>query len=59
LVSLLTVAKSEDELNGLIWTRDSLRLPAGERQKYRGLRRPFFWWAIVNAAVLYFYIRYA
>jgi SSS family solute:Na+ symporter len=36
-----------------------LRLPPEERQKYRGLRRPVIWWAIVTAAVLFFYIRFA
>jgi SSS family solute:Na+ symporter len=59
LVSLMTVPKSEEQLKGLIWTRDSLRLPPEERHKHRGLRRPVVWWAIVTAAVLYFYIRYA
>ncbi|MDQ3441919.1 MAG: sodium/solute symporter [Planctomycetota bacterium] len=59
LVSLMTKPKSEAELKGLIWTRDSLRLPAEERHKYRGLRRPVLWWAIVTAAVLFFYVRYA
>jgi SSS family solute:Na+ symporter len=46
-------------LKGLIWNRDSLRLPPEERQKNRGLRRPLLWWAIINAVVIYFYIRYA
>ena len=59
IVSLLTVPKPDAELKALIWTRDSLRLPPEERQKYRGLRRPVVWWAIVTAAVLFFYIRYA
>jgi SSS family solute:Na+ symporter len=59
LVSLLTTPKSEADLKGLIWTRDSLRLPVEERHKYRGLRRPVLWWTIVTAAVLFFYIRYA
>jgi len=59
LVSLMTTPKSEAELKGLIWTRDSLRLPPEERAKNRGLRRPVIWWAIVTAAVLFFYIRYA
>jgi len=59
IVSLLTTPKSEADLKGLIWTRDSLRLPADERHKYRGLRRPVVWWALVTATVLFFYIRYA
>ena len=58
VVSLLTVPKPEAELVGLIWNRDSLRLPADQRRLYRGLRRPFFWWAIITAVVLYFYVRF-
>jgi len=59
VVSLVTTPKRDEELEGLIWTPDSLRLPPEERQKYRGLRRPVIWWAIVTAAVLFFYIRFA
>jgi SSS family solute:Na+ symporter len=58
-VSLLTIPKSDEELKGLIWTKDSLRLPPQERAKYRGIRRPFFWWAIITVVVLFFYIRFA
>ena len=57
-VSLLTRPKPEAELAGLIWNRDSLRLPVGERHLYGGLRSPFFWWAIVTALVLFFYARF-
>jgi SSS family solute:Na+ symporter len=59
LVSLVTPAKSDDQLIGLIWTRDSLRLAPHEREKYRGARRPFIWWAIINAVVVLLYIYYA
>jgi len=59
IVSLCTKPKSDEELKGLIWTKDSLRLPPDERHKYRGLRRPVVWWAIITAVVLFFYIRYA
>jgi len=58
-VSLCTSPKSDAELEGLIWTRDSLRLPPEERHKYRGLRRPVLWWAIITAIVLFFYVRFA
>ncbi len=58
VVSLLTEPKPEAELTGLIWTRDSLQLPAEQRGLYRGLRRPFLWWVLVTAAVLYFYVRF-
>jgi SSS family solute:Na+ symporter len=59
VVSLCTKPKSDEELKGLIWTRDSLRLPQEQRDRYRGIRRPFLWWAIITAVVLFFYIRYA
>jgi SSS family solute:Na+ symporter len=59
VVSLMTTPKPESELRGLIWTRDSLRLPAEERGNYRGLQSPFLWWAIITAIVLFFYVRYA
>jgi solute:Na+ symporter, SSS family len=58
IVSLCTRPKPHAELVGLIWTPDSLRLPPEERHKYRGLRRPVIWWAIVTAAVLFFYVRF-
>ena len=57
-VSCLTRPKPEAELKGLIWTKESLFLPADQREKLRGLRRPFFWWALVMAAVVYFLIKY-
>jgi solute:Na+ symporter, SSS family len=57
-VSLCTRPKQESELVGMIWTRDSLKLPPEMRHRMRGLRNPAFWWAIVTAAVLWFYIRY-
>jgi SSS family solute:Na+ symporter len=59
IVSLFTTPKSDAELKGLIWTPASLRLPPEERAKYRGARRPFIWWAIITAIVLFFYIRFA
>jgi solute:Na+ symporter, SSS family len=58
LVSLFTRPKPSAELEGLIWNRESLRLPPDQRHLYRGLRNPLFWWAIVTAAVLSFYVRF-
>jgi solute:Na+ symporter, SSS family len=58
VVSLLTRPKSESELQGLIWNKESLRMPPELRASMRGLRRPALWWAIVTAMVLYFYIVY-
>ena len=59
LVSLVTQAKSDEELKGLVWTRQSLRLPDEERQRERGLRNPLIWWSVVTAATLFMYIRFA
>ncbi|MDB6121272.1 MAG: sodium solute transporter superfamily [Pedosphaera sp.] len=58
LVSLVTKPKPEAELEGLIWNKESLLLPAEQRNQQRGLRSPFLWWAIITAIVMYFYIRY-
>jgi solute:Na+ symporter, SSS family len=58
LVSLYTQAKPESELVGLIWNKDSLRLPPDERKRYAGIRNPLYWWIIVNAMILYFVFRY-
>lgn len=59
LVSLVTKPKPEAELEGLIWNKESLRLPDAERALYRGVRNPFYWWALITAIVLFFYIKYA
>ncbi|RAK02288.1 SSS family solute:Na+ symporter [Larkinella arboricola] len=59
LVSLVTKPKPEAELAGLIWNKESLSLLPEEREQQRGWRNPAIWWAIITAAVLYFYIRYA
>ncbi len=58
IVSLLTKPKPETELKGLIWNKESLLLPPEQRALMRGWRRPIFWWALVMAMVLYFFIRY-
>jgi SSS family solute:Na+ symporter len=58
LVSLVTKPKSDAELVGLIWNKDSLQLPPDERQRYTGFRNPFVWCVIVNAMILYFCFRY-
>jgi SSS family solute:Na+ symporter len=58
-VSLLTKPKPQEQLKGLIWNKESLSLPADQREKQKGLRSPFLWWAIITAIVLFFYVRYA
>jgi SSS family solute:Na+ symporter len=58
-VSLFTSGKSDAELTGLIWNKETLRLPPDERQLNRGFRNPVYWWLLITVLVLYFYIRYA
>jgi SSS family solute:Na+ symporter len=57
VVSLVTPRKSAEELKGLVWTRDSMRLPPEQRE--RGWRNPVVWWSVVTAATLFMYIRFA
>jgi len=59
VVSLLTKPKDGKDLDGLIWTRESLKLPAVELIHSRGIRNPLLWWGIITAIVLFFYIRFA
>lgn len=58
IVSLLTTPKADSELVGLIWNKESLRLPVEQRAMSRGLRSPTFWWGIIMAVVLFFYVRF-
>lgn len=58
VVSLFTKAKPEEALHGLIWTPTSLRLPEDCRTLSRGLRNPWIWWTLVNAAVIFMYVWY-
>ncbi len=57
-VSLMTKPRSAEELTGLIWTRDSLRLPQEMREKMRGVRNPALWWAALTAVLLVIYVKY-
>jgi SSS family solute:Na+ symporter len=57
-ISLVTRPKTDDELSGLIWSRESLRLPPDQRSRSRGLRSPVLWWALITVVVLYFYVRF-
>jgi SSS family solute:Na+ symporter len=57
-VSLLTTPKPESELAGLIWNKESLRLPADQRGQSRGWRSPFLWWVIIMAIVVLFHVRF-
>ncbi len=58
IVSLMTKPKTDEELEGLIWNKESLVLPKESRQQMRGLKNPAIWWAVVTGIVLFFYVRY-
>jgi SSS family solute:Na+ symporter len=58
LVSLVTRPAPEERLEGLIWNRESLRLPPEQRATLRGLRSPTLWWAIITAVVVFMYVWY-
>lgn len=58
VVSLLTKPAAALQLEGLIWDKESLKLPEAERKQYRGWKNPTLYWALITAMVLYFYIRY-
>lgn len=59
MVSLATSPKSEIELQGLIWNKEIMNVPEGERNFNRGFRNTTMWWLIITIIVLFFYIRYA
>jgi solute:Na+ symporter, SSS family len=58
LVSLATKAPAAESLQGLIWSRASMRLPA-DAPRMRQWQRPVLWWAAITAIVLFFYVRFA
>lgn len=58
LISLVTRGKTEEELKGLIWTKESLSLLPHEREMQRGWRNPAIWWALITALVLFFYLKF-
>ena len=57
-VSLLTKPKSDEELEGLVWTRGSLGPTKEERARYAGLRNPALWWLALHVLVIGFYVKY-
>lgn len=59
IVSLVTKARPEAALQGLVWNKSSLTLLPSEKLQQRGMRNPVIWWAVITIIVLYFYIRYA
>ena len=58
VVSLLFKPKSELELNGLVIEYGKGGGIPKSEHIYKGIKNPTLWWAIITAAVLYFYVRY-
>jgi len=55
LTSLLTAPPPKEKLEGIIWNKSYLSLPADERQKYRGLKDWRLWWLLFVGIVLAIY----
>ncbi|MEK6396930.1 MAG: hypothetical protein V4734_02495, partial [Terriglobus sp.] len=47
LVSLCTKAPPADVVDGIVWNRSFLCLPAAERAMNRGIRSPILWWSVL------------
>jgi SSS family solute:Na+ symporter len=58
IVSLLTAPHPAEKLKGLIWNKESLRLPKEMRDRARGLRNPLLWWLVIFGFTVYLYIRF-
>ncbi len=56
VVSLYTKPKNDEELKGLIWTPESLRMPAGEKISWYA--RPVLWWGIISTVTVILFIVY-
>jgi SSS family solute:Na+ symporter len=57
-VSLFSRAPAPASIQDIIWTRERARLPESERERNRGYRNLFLWWAIFIGlmAALYAYL---
>ena len=55
LTSLLTAPPPNEKLEGIIWNKSYLSLPAEEQQKYRGLKDWRLWWLLFVGIVLAIY----
>jgi SSS family solute:Na+ symporter len=58
VVSYLTKPPDPEKIKDIIWSWKTARLPEAERERNRGLRNLFLWWAIFVGivALLYAYI---
>jgi SSS family solute:Na+ symporter len=58
VVSLFTAPPDPERIRGIIWTWQAAALPASERERNRGVRNLFLWWAVFIGlmAMLYAYV---
>ena len=55
-VSWATKPKPESELAGLVWNRESLRLPQELRERTRGLRNPAYWYLVILSLTIAMFV---
>ena len=55
IVSLLTAPPPREKIEGIIWNRSYILLPAEEREKYSGIKDWRIWWALFVGIVLCIY----
>ena len=55
VASFLTTAPPKEKIEGIIWNKSFLSLPAEERAKYRGAKDWRVWWVLFVATVLAIY----
>jgi solute:Na+ symporter, SSS family len=53
--SLLTAPPPKEKIEGIIWNKSYLSLPADQRQKYRGLKDWRIWWLLFVGIILSIY----
>lgn len=56
IVSLLTRAPDAERIRDIIWSWKVAKLPASERERNRGLRNLFLWWAVFVGIILLLYV---
>ena len=58
VISLLTAAPDPKIVEGIVWSKSCLALPAAERTRNTGVRSPLLWWLVLvgTALALYSYM---
>jgi SSS family solute:Na+ symporter len=55
-ISLFTKAPDPERIRGMIWSWNVARMPESERERNRGVRNLFLWWAIFIGMMLAVYL---